>query len=375
MNTATPAIDFHGLADLHLHQADEITDAVKVALRAGPPIDGPPVQELERRCAEALGRHHAAAVVSGTDALTLALQACGVGPGDEVIVTSFSFIASASPILHLGATPVYVPVDSVTLHMTPDAVAAACTPDTRAIIAVHLFGRCLPGIDTLEELVTTRGLYLIEDAAQAFGATHRGRSAGSFGHLGVFSFDPSKVLGGISTGGLVATDDEDLHRAVTTMRGHGRDPSTGEFTCLGVNSRMSSVNAAVLLNHLRHQDAWREARARVAEQYRSGLGALPQLVLPPGPTADSIDNHHKYVLRTAHRGELRRYLDQHRIPTKVHYHRALPDHPALAGYGRCHGPLGTARAAANQVLSLPIHPFLTEDQVGAVVRALQDYTW
>lgn len=257
------------------------------------------MRELEQQCADTLGRHHAAAVGSGTDALTLALRACGVGPGDEVIVTSFSFIASASPILHLGATPVYVPVDPATLHMTPDACAAACTPATRAIIAVHLFGRCLPGIDTLEELVTTRGLYLIEDAAQAFGATHQGRPAGSFGHLSVLSFDPSKVLGGISTGGLVATDDEHLHRAVTTMRGHGYDSSTGEFTCLGVNSRMSSANAAVLLNHLRHQAAWREARARVAEQYRSGLAALPLLV-PPGPTAGSLDNHHKYVLRTPH---------------------------------------------------------------------------
>ncbi len=373
--TLPPTIDFHGLTELHAHHGDEIADIVRDALRAGPPIDGPPVRELEQQCAIALRRKHVAAVGSATDALTLALHACGIGPGDEVIVPSFSFIASAAPIAHVGATPVYVAVEPTNLHMTPEAVAAACTPVTRAVIAVHLFGQCVAGIDTLEELATSRGVYLIEDAAQAFGATHQGRPAGSFGHLSVLSFDPSKVLGGISTGGLLATDDTCLHRAVTAMRGHGHDPSTGEFIRLGINSRMSSANAAVLLNRLPRQEVWRQARAQVAERYHSDLAALPQLSLPPRTNAGSVDNHHKYVLRTAHRDELRHHLSQRGIPTKVHYHRALPDHAALAGHGRCHGTIDAARDAADCVLSLPIHPFLSGKQIGVIVRAVQDYPW
>lgn len=366
-------IDFTGLAALHERHGHEISGAMAEAACTGQLIDGPHVRELEAFCAEFLGKRYAAAVGSGTDALTIALRAINCGPGDEVIVTSYSFIASASPILLTGATPVYVPISSETLHPTAESITAACTSATKAIIAVHLFGGCMPGIEQLRDFADARGITLIEDTAQAFGSRYHGSPAGTFGTISTFSFDPLKVFGGVTTGGLLATDDYDLYRMAVEIRGHGYDAATAEFRVLGLNSRMATVNAAVLLTLSPHQQRWRDQREAIAQRYSEALADKPVQLLRQQSAATS--NFHKYVIRHSQRGALKKHFAENGIGVKVHYRRALPDHPALAGHGRVAGTLENARAAALQSLSLPVHPFMTEPEINRTVAAIQSFRW
>lgn len=367
-------IDFHGLRDAHRQRGDQLVHAISQTF-ADDPLAGPAVSDLEQQCAGWLSGRYVAAVASGTDALTLSLKACGIGSGDEVIVPSFSFIASASAVLNAGATPIYVPINPDSLHMLPEAIGAAGTQATKAAIAVHLFGRCHENIRELADQCAHLGLWLIEDAAQAFGASIDQQPAGTFGQIAAFSLDPTKVLGGITTGGLVATDRPDLHQAISQMRSHGYNPATQRFERLGINSRMSSANAAVVVANLGHQTAWRSKRRQIATTYAEALSENPhiQSITPSSSGANAVDNHHKFVIRTAEREHLRRWLAVHDIPTKIHYARALPDHPALSTLARVTGDLHAARRAASQVLSLPIHPNLRLDQVNYISRVLRDY--
>jgi dTDP-4-amino-4,6-dideoxygalactose transaminase len=368
-------IDYSGSGAAYQRHREQILAAIDEALSSGEPLGGPPVAELERHCASRLGRTHAAAVASGTDAVTIGMRACGIGPGQEVITSAFSFIASASAIARTGAMPVYVDITpSGGYLMDIDALENALTGATTAILAVHLFGKCLPA-RPLREFAERNGLLLIEDAAQAFGAARDGQAAGTYGHLAAFSFDPAKVLGGITTGGLITTSDPNLHHAVLMLRSHGRDPATGVFARLGDNSRMSSINAAYLLHGLTLYAERAAARAHIADRYHDGLTGINGLTLPAAATHGEIDNHHKFVIATPRRDELRRHLSDRGVPTKVHYATALPDHPALARKGRISGDARNARTAARQVLSLPIHPQLSEDDVTRVVTTIRDFPW
>lgn len=366
-------IGFHDL-DITDQRFDEVLHAIDTALISSEPVGGPLVTELENRCAERLGRQYAAAVGSGTDALTIAMRACGIGAGQEVITTAFSFIATGTAIVHAGAIPVYVDVDLDTFQMDLDAMKAALTPRTAAVLAVHLFGQCLP-VQPLRDFAARHGLLLIEDAAQAFGASRDGYTAGTYGDAAAISFDPAKVLGGITTGGLVATDDPDIHQAALMLRSHGLDPVTGEFVQLGYNSRMGAVNAAYLLHGLAQYEERLEARAAVTARYRDGLADIAELTLPPQATESAVENHHKFVIRTPRRDDLRRHLSANGIDTKIHYRRALVDQPALLDLGRCGGEVKNARRIAEQVLSLPIHPRLNADDTAFVIAGIRSFPW
>lgn len=370
-------IDFHGTASRNRHCRETILDTIAGFLdSSADPQQHPAIAQLERACAFRIGRRYVAAVSSGTAALQLALTAAGIGPGDDVLVTGFSFIASASAIAQVGARPVFLPIDPTTYLTDLAALDAAVTPTTAAIVAVHLFGRCLPAA-TLEAFAHRRGLVLIEDAAQAFGCRHHGRAAGTYGQISAVSLDPTKVLGGITAGGLVLTDDEQLHNKVTALAAHGRGHD-GNCHVIGQNSRMSPVNAAVVQQHLRRLDTWRTARARVATTYRDALADLP-ITLPPPPDDDhlhdTIDNHHKFVIATPRRDALRLHLTQADVPTKIHYATALADHPALAAVSDAPLQPEAARTAARTVLSLPIHPYLSGPHIEQIVTAIRTFSW
>jgi dTDP-4-amino-4,6-dideoxygalactose transaminase len=365
-----PTVSFAGLKRRYHVERPILLAAIAAALDTGCALDGPQIDELERRCADLTGRHHARAVNSGTDGLVLALRSANIGPGNEVIVTAFSFIASASAIRLVGATPVFVDIDPQTYLMDLTALPKALTPATKAIIAVDLFGQCLPPLP-LESFAAEHGLVLIEDAAQALGASINGRPAGSLGHLSVLSFDPFKVVSGVTSGGLVLTDDPDLDQSVRRLRCHGFNPMTGQADTLGINSRMPTLNAAVLLSELDHASLRGLARARTAAAYRSELADLWSGVLPVACPANAEHNHHKFVLRSAARDHLRDHLAACGIETKIHYRAALPDQPAFAGTCRTIGCLPHARQAAQEVLSLPIHSHLTDTEVDHVITCLR----
>lgn len=353
-----------------LHRS-EILASVDLALESGAPIDGAAVAAVEARCAQSAHRRFAIAVNSGTDALVIALRAAGVSPGAEVIVTAFSFIASASAIVLAGAIPVFVDIDPATYLMDLDEAQKAITPRTEAIVAVQLYGQCLLP-EALERLARSRALLLVEDAAQAFGASRHGRPAGSLGEVSVFSFDPSKVVGGVTTGGMVLTDDPATRDAALQLRSHGWNGSD-RFDRLGYNSRMATINGAVLGVALNHEPDRARARRQIAQRYQDTLSAAHGLRAPPIVDGSS-PNFHKFVVRSARRDEFRRHLAAHRIDTRVHYAVPLPDNGSLAGSCRVSGSLRQTRAACGEVLSLPIYPELTSEQIDRVGEALHAFS-
>jgi dTDP-4-amino-4,6-dideoxygalactose transaminase len=346
---------------------EAVLQLVSNALTEGPELDGPVVRRLEQRCAGMVGRRYARAVGSGTDALTLALRAARVGPADEVIVTNFSFVASAAPISVVGAIPVFVDIDPYSYLMDLDSVSSAITNRTRAIIAVGIFGRALPP-KPFEDLASERGLTLIEDAAQALGAVRDGRLAGSLGQISAVSFDPLKVVGGITTGGMVLTDDPAIHERVRVLSSQGFNSCTGKFELLGCNSRMSTLNAAVLNYELdRYAQAFAQRR-HAADTYLSGLAEHRYLRLPQCWAQHEIGNLHKFVIATEARGSLQRHLAKDGIETKIHYSTALSDLPIFCGSRS--DAVHRSQIAARTVLSLPIHPQVSEQDLQYVVASI-----
>lgn len=344
---------------------DTLTPVIEDALAGGRALQGEPVRAFEDALAAFTGRRHAVAVGSGTDALAFALVAHDVGPGDEVLVPAFSFIASASCVLRAGARPVFVDVDVHGLLDLDDA-AAKVTPRTRAIVAVQLYGQMLDPA-ALEAFAATHGLVIVEDAAQALGATAAGRPCGSIGHASACSFDPTKILSAPGSGGAVLCDDDALADRLRRLRWHGRDAS-GAYSELGHNSQLPSASAAALLVKLSRQPAWTARRVAIASRWTSALDGSPTdaPVVLPGRT----HVFHKYVVRTEARDAVRERLAAAGVPTLVHYATGLHRQPVFAPHDPA--PCPTADALAATVLSLPIHAFLTDDEVERVERALSE---
>jgi dTDP-4-amino-4,6-dideoxygalactose transaminase len=347
----------------------EVEAAVRRVLRGGRFILGAEGEALEAEFAAAVGVEHAVAVGSGTDALRLVLGAVGVRPGDEVITPAFSFVASATTVLHLGAHPVFVDVDPGTLTLDPGRVAGAITSRTRAIVAVHLYG--LPAaMPALGDLARQHGLALVEDAAQAFGATLDGRAVGGFGAAAAFSFYPTKPLGACGDAGLVATRDGDLAAALRRHRNHG-EVGKYDHVELGWNSRMDELQAAILRVKLRHAATWTEARRRIAARYTGALARLP-LGLPHEPPG-SRHVYHQYTLRTPRRDALAKHLAAAGIGTACHYPQPVPGQRVFRELGWEPTRFPAAWAAAQQVLSLPCFPELGEAEITAVSDAIHAY--
>jgi dTDP-4-amino-4,6-dideoxygalactose transaminase len=352
----------------YAHIKPEIDAAIQAVVDSAAFIKGPQVKSFEAAFAEFCGVRHVVGVQSGTAALHLALMACGIGPGDEVIVPSMTFIATAEMIGRLGGRPVFVDVDPRTNNLDPEALRAAITERTFAVIPVHLYGQPAD-MDAILDVAKEHDLCVIEDAAQAHGAEYRGRRAGSMGDVAVFSFYPGKNLGAYGDAGALVTNDPEVASQMRLLRDHGRR-SKYEHLVEGFNYRLDSLQAAVLEVKLRYLEAWNADRRRNAELYRLHLAELP-MVLPYEPEGvRSV--YHLYVIRVANRDEVLAHLRSRGIGAGVHYPIPLHLQPAFAHLGYGPGDLPVSEAAAAEVLSLPMYPELTEAQIEEVAGALRE---
>jgi dTDP-4-amino-4,6-dideoxygalactose transaminase len=352
---------------------DEVMQSVTNVFDSQHFVLGPEVEQLEAEIAEYLGCRFAVACASGTDALILALLTAGIGPGDEVITTPFTFVATASAITRAGATPVFADIEPNSYNLSAESVAQAITSKTRAIIPVHLFG-LTTDMDPVMSIAERHGIAVIEDAAQAIGAAYRGRNVGTIGAMGCFSFFPSKNLGGAGDGGIVVTDNPDHADRLRLLRVHGSRHKY-QYEILGMNSRLDALQAAVLRVKLRHLNDWTELRRRNATRYRelfakSQIGT--RLALPGEP--DGMRHvYNQFTVRCTERDYLREHLQRVEIPTEIYYPYPLHLQPAFAYLGYKEGSLPNAEAAARAVVSLPIYPELTEDQQRIIVNAIDGF--
>ena len=333
-------------------------------------IGGEIVERFEHQWAAYCGTAHAVGVANGTDALHLALRAMGIGRGDEVVIPTNTFVATAEAVVLAGATPRFADVSADTLLLTPASLEAAITRRTRAVIVVHLYGQT-PDMEAIGRVAASSGLAVIEDAAQAHGASWRGRPAGSLGHVGCFSFYPAKNLGAFGDAGAVVTDDAQLAHRVRVLRNHGRaDGSHHDHQALGTNSRMDALQAAVLSAKLPRLDAWVANRRAFASRYRAQLDGGPVRLVD-----DRSDAGHAYHLLVARvpaltRERVRHRLSQVGIETGLHY--PVPCHLLTPYRGYEHGPLPVAEQTADEIVSLPLYPHMTVEQVDRVCGALQE---
>ena len=336
-------------------------------------IMGPEVTGLEQEIGAQLGVDHAIAVSSGTDALLVAMMALGVGPGDEVITPTYSFFATAGCVSRLGATPVLVDIDPVTFNVDPAAVARAVTTRTKAILPVHLFG-LMADMDPLLDIAANAGVPVIEDAAQAIGATSRGRQAGSVGLVGCFSFFPSKNLGAFGDAGLVTTADASLAAEIRLLRNHGAEPKYFHKR-IGGNFRLDALQAAVLRVKAPHLAAWTAARRRNAERYRhlfEEFGLTSRVTLPVEP-AGHTHIYNQFVIRGEGRDALKTHLAARHIGTEIYYPVPFHRQECFADVPTAAGTFPVADAAAASSLALPVFGELTVDQQRHVVASVAEF--
>ncbi len=348
-------------ADL-MREIEDVLDGMQLYL-------GPRQRAFEEEFARYCEAAHGVAVSSGTDALVAALLACGIGPGDEVICPAHTFFATVEAVLHAGAVPVLVDVEPDTLTLAPEAVRAALTPATRALLPVHLYGHPAD-MDPLLAIAREHGLRVIEDAAQAHGARYRGRRCGSLGDAACFSFYFAKNLGALGEGGFVATDDAETAERVRLLRDHGR-VSKLEHAVLGANRRMDEIQAAVLRLKLPHLDRGNARRRQVAERYRKLLDGAP--LRPPACREGCEPVHQVFPVRVADRDGLRAHLARAGIGSGVHYSRPAALQPALEGRPHRCGPIPEAERACAELLSLPMYPELRDDQVALVAAEVRRF--
>jgi dTDP-4-amino-4,6-dideoxygalactose transaminase len=349
---------------------DEILAAITRVCDSHRFIMGPEITALERELAALLGVRHAIAVTSGTDALLLALMALGIGAGDEVVTTTYSFFATAGEIVRVGARPVLVDIDPVTFNIDPDLVAAALTPRTKAILPVHLFGLSAD-LDPIMRAADRFGIPVVEDAAQAIGATYKSRRVGSVGAFGCFSFFPSKNLGAFGDAGLVTTHDDALAKRARLLRTHGMEPKYYHHL-VGGNFRMDALQAAVLRVKAPHLADWTERRRANAERYRALFAAagLDGLVSLPVEPPDRRHIYNQFVVRTAERDAIKRHLDRQGIGNEIYYPVPFHEQPCFANLGYRRGQFPRAERAAADSLAIPIYGELTAEQQEMVVSAI-----
>ena len=347
---------------------DELEPAVLEVLRSGGYIKGPKMLKLEEELARYCGAKHAVGCASGSDALLLALMALGVGPGDEVITTPYTFFATAGSISRLGARPVFVDIDPKTYNIDPAKIPPAITRQTRAIIPVHLFGQCAD-MDRILEIAGGK-IPVIEDAAQAIGATYRGKKAGTMGIFGCFSFFPSKNLGGAGDGGFITTDDPALAERLAVLREHGSKPKY-YHSVIGINSRLDALQAAIVLVKLPHLEKWHQGRRRNAAFYTGAFAGLP--LATPFVREDCASIYNQYVVRTPRRDALREHLARKGIGNEVYYPVPLHLQKCYASLGQKAGAFPQSEAAAAETAALPIYSQMTEVQLSEVVAAVRSF--
>jgi len=348
----------------------EIDEAIARVFHHGGFILGAEVKNFEAAVAEKCGVSDAVGVASGSDALLLALHALGIGPGDEVIVPTFTFFATASAVSRLGARPVFCDIRAEDYNLDAEKAARLITPRTKAIQVVHLYGQ-MPDMAALRALTWDHGLHLVEDAAQAIGAAYHGVKAGACGDAGCFSFFPTKNLGAAGDGGMVVTDDPATADRVRLLRGHGAQPKYFH-QIVGYNSRLDALQAAILRAKLPHLDAWTEKRRQHAGVYDRELAGVGDLVLPArNPGAYHI--FHQYTVATARRDALRAHLQAAKIGTEVYYPLVLHLQACYAYLGGRVGDCPVAERAARTALSIPIFPEMTEGEQAETIDTIKRF--
>ena len=360
----------------------EVLNAIREVLESQQFILGSRVEQLEERMAGYCGCRHAVGVSSGTDALLISLMAEGIGLGDEVITTPYSFFATAGSISRVGARPVFVDIDPVTFNIDPRQIGAAVTPRSRAVLPVHLFGQCAE-MDPIMDVARKHGLVVIEDGAQAIGAEYKGRRAGSIGDYGCFSFFPSKNLGGAGDGGLVTTNDDGRAEKLRLLRVHG-GRSKYHHTAVGGNFRLDAIQAAVLLVKLDYLDEWTAGRRRNARIYgrlfedagvvveTQEMRGVRGVVLPRAlPGRRHVYN--QFVIRVDRRDELRPVLSQRSIGNEVYYPVPIHMQECYASLGYGEGDFPESGRAARESLALPVYAELTEGMIAEVVDAVAGF--
>lgn len=351
---------------------DEVQEAVQRVFERQSFVLGEEVSNFEDEVAQYCDSAHAIGCASGSDALLLALMALGIGPGDEVITTPYSFFATASSIARTGATPVFVDIDPTTYNIDTDRIEAAITRRTRAIMPVHLFGQCVD-MDPIWRIATQHGLEIVEDAAQAIGASYRGRKAGVLGSVGCFSFFPTKNLGGAGDGGLVTTDDKDVAARLRRLRVHG---DIGGYTHvdIGINSRLDALQAAVLSVKLQHLDSWTEGRRENARHYGELFQefALTERVQLPTEVTEKLHIYNQYTIRIPGgiRDEVLKRLRERQVGCSIYYPKPLHLQECFSSLGYKAGDFPESESAANETIALPIFPELGAERQQIVVREL-----
>jgi dTDP-4-amino-4,6-dideoxygalactose transaminase len=364
---------------------DEVLEAVERVMESQALILGPEVLALEEEVARYSQCEFGIGVSSGTDALLVALMALDIKPGDEIITTPYSFFATAGSIARLGARAIFVDIDAATFNILPERIEAAITERTRAVMPVHLFGQ-MAEMDEIMEVARRRGLFVIEDAAQAIGAEFKGRRAGSIGDLGCFSFYPTKNLGAFGDAGLVTTNDPQLDERVRRLRNHGYAEKYYNKE-VGGNFRLDAIQAAVLRVKLKYLDEWTAARQRNAERYRTLFRDARIALKPAGesetdereglilPTEGPLRRHiyNQFVISARRRDELQDFLKERRIGTEIYYPVPLHLQECFKDWNHQRGDYPQSERAALETLALPIYPELTEEQQQQVVEAIKDF--
>ncbi|MBI5789000.1 MAG: DegT/DnrJ/EryC1/StrS family aminotransferase [Candidatus Schekmanbacteria bacterium] len=352
---------------------DEVKAVIAEVLESQMFVWGRQIKELEQQIADYSQTKFGLGVASGSDALYLALNALGVGQGDEVITSTYTFFATAGAISRLGACPVFVDIDPLTYNIDPELIAAACTPHTKAILPVHLYGQCA-NMEPILKIAQELELAIVEDAAQAIGAEYRGKRAGSMGDAGCFSFFPSKNLGGMGDGGMVVTNDEQLAEKVHMLREHG-SADRYYHKLIGVNSRLDTIQAAVLLIKLDYLPGWEQMRRTNAQNYRELFDDADLLddVQLPYEVEDGRHVYNQFIIRTNRRDDLRHFLKEAGIATAVYYPLPLHLQDCYQGLGYAPGDFPEAEQAAQETLAIPVYPELTPPMQEYVVERIGEF--
>jgi len=360
-------MQFIDLKQQYLKYQPEIDGRIRKVLDHGNFIMGPEIAELEKNLAAYVGVKHAITCASGTDSLEIALRALGVGPGDEVITVPFTWISSAEAIGLVGARPVFVDIDPLDYNLDATRLAQALSPRTKAIMPISLFGQ-LPDIEGINRLATKHGIPVLEDAAQSFGATRNGRKSCAASTIGSTSFFPAKPLGCYGDGGALFTDDDSLAGTMKAIRTHGGQ-QRHHHPLLGMNGRFDTLQAAILIPKLEHFPWEVEARGRIGARYSE---LLKDVCPTPRIRAGNTHVYAQYTIRVSGREKVMERLKAKGIPTAVYYPKCLHEQPVFAGLGYRWGDFPESEKASREVLSLPMHPFLTEKEQDQIVEAVKD---
>jgi dTDP-4-amino-4,6-dideoxygalactose transaminase len=348
--------------------AFELNEAIHRVLRSGWFILGQELESYEGEFATYCGVSHCIGVASGTEALQLALLACAICPGDEVITVSHTAMPTAMAIAATGAAPVFVDIDPQTYTLRPDQLEEAYSQKTRAILPVHLYGHCAD-MDAILEFAARHELYVIEDAAQAHGSSYNGRKAGSMGHMGCFSFYPSKNLGACGDAGAVVTSDAELAERLRRLRNFGESRKYRNET-MGYNSKLDELQAAILRVKLPHLEQWNESRRNLAKCY---VASLEERFSPPKVTPGCVDNYHLFVIQSEERDKLQEHLRAHNIETLIHYPTPCHLQPAMRTIKHRCCDLSVTERLANRILSLPMFATLSSEEVEQVARCVNSF--